>query len=402
MFLIAVLVVGGFAIYVMTPEERRRALSVVTQRTSTFGRAIAVNLEACTPWLEALRARAGQPYLALGIAIVYAAAFSGLVSGAGDPANADTLVRWGATFGPRTANGEWWRLLTALFLHRNIFSLAIDVLAILQLGFALERVYGRVAFGCVFAAAGILANTVHLATHPVAVRTGASGALYGLYGLLIVWAVQGARAPSELTIPRAAYRLLVPVAGLFLLTSMLSDSGGLMANVAALAVGLVSGVAIAGAIQENSTAPARIGAIAGSTAVVVVLMAVPSIGTTDVRPEIAHVLDLEARTAAPYAKAVGQFKLGAASTDALATLIDRQILPELRETQTRLDQLRGVPPEHRALLQDAQRYVRLRTESWDLRARALHSSSMRALRLADAKERESLDAFDQLKAEDGR
>jgi len=42
--------------------------------------------------------------------------------------------------------------------------------------------------------------------------------------------------------------------------------------------------------------------------------------------------------------------------------------------------------------------VRLRGESWQLRARALHSSSMRALRLADDKEREALDAFDQLKA----
>jgi hypothetical protein len=57
-----------------------------------------------------------------------------------------------------------------------------------------------------------------------------------------------------------------------------------------------------------------------------------------------------------------------------------------------------VPPEYRGLVADAQRYVRLRSESWNLRARALRASSTRALRLADGKERESLDAFDQLKA----
>lgn len=402
MFLVAILTVVGFAVYVMSPDERRRALAALTGRGGALRRAIRTNLEACAPWLEALRERGGQPIVAFTVAFIYVAAFGAMLLGTGPHGTPETLVGWGATFGPRTTNGEWWRLLTAVFLHHGIISMVIDAVVIIQLGAAVERVFGHVVFGAVFVASGVLANTIHLASHPVVVRTGASGAVYGLYGLLIVWAIQGARVPSDLTIPRPGYRLLAPVAGLFLLTSMLSDTGALTANLAALTVGLVSGVTLLSTVQESEPAPGRIATVAGSTVAVIVLMAIPSIGTTDVRPEIARVLDLEGRTAAPYAKAVGQFKRGVTSAAELAIIIDRQILPEMREAQSRLDRLHRVPAEYRPLLADAQRYVRLRSESWDLRARALHSSSMRALRLADSKERESLDAFEQLKAADVR
>ena len=398
MFLVALLVIGGFGVYTMTPDERRRALAIVTTGGARLGRTVLANLEECAPWLMALRARSGQPVVALAIAIIYVAIAAPLL-GLGLRADADVLVGWGATFGPRTTNGEWWRLLTAVFLHQNVFALVIDLAVILQLGFVVELVFGHLAFGLVFIAAGLAANTVHLAGHPVAVRTGASGGLYGLYGLLIVWAVRGAWTSSELAIPRPGYRLLVPVACVFVLTSIAPDSGGVMANAAALTVGLISGLTLAVAIQETSPAPIRMAAIAASTVITIVLMGVPSMGTTDVRPEIARVLGLESRTAAPYETTRAQFKRGAMSLEALARSIDRQILPIVLEEEERLSHLHGVPPEHRALVADAERYVRLRRESWELRARALHSSSMTGLRLADAKERESLDVLEKLEAE---
>ena len=397
MFLLALLVIGGFAVYVMTPDERRRAIAVVVRRVRRLVRGAVADLDACAPWLEALRARSGRPVVALAIAAVYLAA-AALTFGNHLSAGPDTLVAWGATVGPRTTNGEWWRLLTAVFLHHGIVSLVIDLIAIVQLGFVAELVFGHVAFASVFAVAGVLANVVHLAGHPVDVRTGASGAVYGLYGLVIAWGIHGVRKPSELTIPLPAYRLLAPVACLVVFAGMVSDSGSLSANAAALALGAVSGWILGGMVEEGSPAPVRIAVVAGAAVVTTVLMAVPSMGTTDVRPEIARVIGLEARTAAPYARAVGQFKLGATSAAALADMIDGRILPEIHQEQERLDGLRRIPPEHRAIVDDARRYVRLRGESWELRARALHASNMRALRRADDKEREALDAFDQLKA----
>ena len=398
MFLLALLVIGGFAVYVMTPDERRRAIAVAVRRVKRMARGALADLDACAPWLAALRARSGRPVVALAIAAVYGTV-AALMFGNHLSAGTDTLVTWGATVGPRTTNGEWWRLLTAVFLHRGVVSLAIDLMAIVQLGFVAELVFGRAAFASVFAVSGVLANVVHLAGHPVDVRTGASGALYGLYGLVIAWAIHGLRKPSELTIPLPACRLLAPVACLFVFAGMVSDGGSLSANAAALALGAVSGWILVGMIEEGSPAPVRMAVVAGAAIVTIVLMAVPSIGTMDVRPEIARVIGLEAQTAAPYAKAVGQFRRGITSAAELADMIDGRILPEIRQEQERLDRLRRIPPEHRAIVDDARRYVRLRGESWELRARALHASNMRALRRADDKEREALDAFDQLKAE---
>lgn len=373
MFLFALLIIAGFGIYVMKPDERRRALGIIIARARTAGRAVRADLEACAPWLEAIRARAGKPFVALAIAIIYLLA-------------------------PRTTGGEWWRVFTAMFQHRGVLSLAIDILAIVQLGVVVESIFGHIVFGTVFAASGLLANTIYLARHPVVMTTGAAGALYGLYGLLIVWAVQSLRAPSDLKIPREGYRLLAPVAGLFVLASIVSNAGALTGNIAALTFGVVAGFTLVGTIQENSPAPIRVALLAGSTAITIVMLGVPSVSTFDARPEIARVVGLEAQTAEPYAKAVGQFKRGTTSAKALADLIDHAILPEMRDAQARLGQLHAVPTEQHVLVQDAQHYLQLRRESWELRARALHSSNMRVLRLADDKERESLDAFEQLKA----
>ena len=54
-----------------------------------------------------------------------------------------------------------------------------------QLGAVLERLVGRLAFGAVYVMAGVFTSLVNLASYPVAVTSGASGAVFGLYGLLL-------------------------------------------------------------------------------------------------------------------------------------------------------------------------------------------------------------------------
>jgi hypothetical protein len=94
---------------------------------------------------------------------------------------------------------------------------------------------------------------------------------------------------------------------------------------------------------------------------------------------------------------VAQFKLGTVSAEGLAQVIESKIAPELQAMQSRLKTLGRVPPEHQPLLAGAEEYLRLRDESWRLRAAALHKSSMPALRKADTAERASLEALERLK-----
>jgi hypothetical protein len=133
------------------------------------------------------------------------------------------------------------------------------------------------------------------------------------------------------------------------------------------------------------------------TVVVAVASAVPLRGVADVRPEISRVLAVEASTSSTYQAAVSQFKLGTVNAEALAQVIERKITPELHAMQARLKTLGRVPPEHQPLLASAEEYLKLRDESWRLRAAALHKSSMPALRKAETAERASLEAFERLK-----
>src|SRR5207237_5563244 len=140
------------------------------------------------PAIDEFRAalRARSPYIIVtpALAALNALVFAGLAFGAGAMADPDTLLGWGASIGPRTTNGEWWRLLTSLFVHNGLFYLLVSVGVLMQIGAILERVAGRLPFALVYVLAGISAGLVHLSSHSVDVAAGSTGAGLGLYGRL--------------------------------------------------------------------------------------------------------------------------------------------------------------------------------------------------------------------------
>jgi membrane associated rhomboid family serine protease len=83
------------------------------------------------------------------------------------------------------AGGEWWRLLTASFLHIGPVHLVLNMLALLVFGAELERRLGRVRYTAVYLLAALGGSAaVQLFARPVSESAGASGALYGLFGAL--------------------------------------------------------------------------------------------------------------------------------------------------------------------------------------------------------------------------
>jgi hypothetical protein len=120
---------------------------------------------------------------------------------------------------------------------------------------------------------------------------------------------------------------------------------------------------------------------------------------TDVRPEIRTVVADEERAAATYDGAVAQFRTGRMSARALAQLIDDAILPDVQRARARVTALVHVPPDDVHVVADAQEYLRLREESWRVRAAGLRASNAVALKQAERIERASLQAFDRLTLE---
>jgi rhomboid protease GluP len=132
-------------------------------------------------------------------------------------------LEWGANFGPATEDGEWWRLGSALFLHFGLLHLATNMLALADAGHLAERMFGYARFTAIYFASGITGNLLSLVVHgDLAVSGGASGAIFGIYGAMLVylalhrrhlqrhefrWLFWGATAFSTFTI---VFGILVP------------------------------------------------------------------------------------------------------------------------------------------------------------------------------------------------
>lgn len=89
----------------------------------------------------------------------------------------DVQLAWGASFGPATKDGEWWRLGTAMFLHFGLVHLAMNMWALWDGGRLVERLYGPLRFVVVYFASGLAGNLLSLIVQgDRAVSGGASGA----------------------------------------------------------------------------------------------------------------------------------------------------------------------------------------------------------------------------------
>lgn len=95
------------------------------------------------------------------------------------------LLTWGANYKPATTNGEWWRLLTSIFLHGGLMHLMANMVGLLFVGIVLEPRLGKKSFAVFYLATGIIASLTSLWMHNATVSVGASGAIFGLYGIFL-------------------------------------------------------------------------------------------------------------------------------------------------------------------------------------------------------------------------
>jgi rhomboid protease GluP len=95
------------------------------------------------------------------------------------------LVTLGGNFGPLTVDGQWWRLMTSVFLHGGLLHLIFNALVLANIGIFLEPLLGRGSFAVVYLVTGLLASLTSLIFNYGVVSVGASGAIFGMYGFFL-------------------------------------------------------------------------------------------------------------------------------------------------------------------------------------------------------------------------
>jgi membrane associated rhomboid family serine protease/Flp pilus assembly protein TadD len=156
------------------------------------------------------------------------------------------VQRWGANYGPLTMNGQWWRLISALFIHIGLFHVAINMWCLYELGLLAEQIYGGPSTLLIYLLTGIAGGVASLARNPTIVSAGASGAIFGLAGALIATLSLGRLAigSRELKIALAS---LLTFSGYNLTYGFLKGGIDNGAHVG----GLISGLLIGGILSQS-------------------------------------------------------------------------------------------------------------------------------------------------------
>jgi len=89
------------------------------------------------------------------------------------------------------ADGEWWRLITAVFLHASLIHLAFNMLVLWFVGGPVEQAIGRGRFLAIYIVSGLAGSAGAILFSPNAVTVGASGAIFGIFGAALVLELQG-------------------------------------------------------------------------------------------------------------------------------------------------------------------------------------------------------------------
>lgn len=109
----------------------------------------------------------------------------------GSSTNLITLVNAGAKVNVLVEQGQWWRLITAMFLHYGLIHIAMNSYSLFNLGTFAERVFGGSRFVAIYIASGIAGNMLStILGEPYVVSVGASGAVFGIAGAILYLGVR--------------------------------------------------------------------------------------------------------------------------------------------------------------------------------------------------------------------
>ena len=176
------------------------------------------------------------------------------------------LGHFGANFGPYTLSGDWWRLLTYMFLHGGIFHIAINMWCLWSLGTLCESLYGPWTYAAIYLITGVTGGLASVGWNPDVLSVGASGALFGLSGALISSFYLGEFSLSNISI-RGTLTSLIFFAGFSLFAGIAFPGIDNACHVGGLVSGLILGALIARLAPERNLG--RVGVLAIVTLAVV-------------------------------------------------------------------------------------------------------------------------------------
>jgi len=118
--------------------------------------------------------------LNVGVYLVTAVQGNGLNSPGGS-----LFYKW-VLFGPSVDHGDWWRLVTAMFLHGSILHIGFNMFALWIIGAPVEQYLGPERYIGLYLVSGLAGSAGALLQTPTTLIVGASGAIFGILGAMLI------------------------------------------------------------------------------------------------------------------------------------------------------------------------------------------------------------------------
>jgi rhomboid protease GluP len=356
-------------------------------------------------FIQALRALTPRVVVTPVLVLLNVLVFIGMVASGADVMDPkiEDLVNWGANFGPQTLDGEWWRLLSAAFVHIGAVHLALNMLVLAGIGPMVERMLGGPAFALVYVASALGGSLASLLWNPVMVSAGASGAVFGAFGGLL-----GVLLVQRRSVPPAAHALLkqngIGFLGYNLVIGFLLPNVDFAAHIGGLLFGFALGALCSRPLTVEGATGRRARVFVGGWVAFVAVVGFALLVAT-VRPSAAAAVreleqfeQLERRVIERYNTAYDKLTRGELQEAALLDLLAREMVPDWRAQRERLGAHADAPGDLGKHVSAVVEYMRLRERGWEELVAAARTNDAARAERAHALRRQADEAAKRLTA----
>lgn len=156
----------------------------------------------------------------------------GLIPGIGN-----NLYALGIAYNYSISQGEYWRLITAMFLHGGSLHLLFNMFGLYVFGPELEQLAGKLRFFSIYFISGLLANVATYVVEPLNYASlGASGAIFGIFGAYLALVYHTRKILPQLK------QLIIPLVAISVIMTFVQSNINITAHLVGLAVGFILGM----------------------------------------------------------------------------------------------------------------------------------------------------------------
>lgn len=147
------------------------------------------------------------------------------------------ILNYGAAANWLIADGEYWRIITAVFIHGGFLHILSNMFWLYVFGPELEKIAGKLRFFTIYMMSGIIGNVAtYFVQGPEYVSVGASGAIFGILGAFLALVYYTRKIFPQLR------QMIVPLAVISVIITFLQPNVNATAHIAGLLTGAVFGI----------------------------------------------------------------------------------------------------------------------------------------------------------------